>query len=113
MAEPRILLWDIETTHNLAAVFRLGNDDYIPHDNVVQERYIVTAAYKWLDKPAVHAVSVLDDPRRYKRNPHDDYHGRYHLVIQLLCQMFIGLQLEAVVHLQDRLHPVTALPVWN
>ena len=71
---PRIILWDIETTHNLAAVFQLKNQDYIQAENIVQERYIVCAAWKELGSKKVHAVSVLDDPKRYKRNPHDDYH---------------------------------------
>jgi hypothetical protein len=74
MPEPRILLWDIETTHNLVAAFSLKNDDYIPHDNIVQERYVVCAAWKWWGESTVHAVSTLNDPRRYKRNPHDDHH---------------------------------------
>ena len=29
MTEPRTVLWDIETTHNLAAVFKLTQNDYI------------------------------------------------------------------------------------
>lgn len=74
MPHPRLILWDLETTHNLAAVFQLKNDDYIPHDNIVQERYIMSAAWKVLGERTVHAVSVADDKKRYKRNPHDDYH---------------------------------------
>ena len=70
--EPRIILWDIETTHNLAAVFSLLHNDYIQSDNIQAERYIVSFAWKLLGKPGVHAVSVLDDTKRYKANPHDD-----------------------------------------
>lgn len=71
--QPRLIFWDIETTHNLAAVFQLKNDDYIPHDNIVQERYIMSAAWKIRGAKSVSAVSVLDDPKRYQRNPHDDF----------------------------------------
>ena len=74
MAEPKIILFDIETSHNIVASFRLSNDDYIPHTNIIQERYVICAAWKELHKPTIHAVSTLDDPRRYKRTPHDDYH---------------------------------------
>lgn len=76
MAEPRIILYDIETTHNLVAVFRLFGEDnrYINHENMVRERYIVSVAWKVLGEKTVHAVSVLDDPKRYKANPHDDRH---------------------------------------
>jgi len=72
---PRILLWDLETSHNLAAVFRLYGEDYIPPDNLVQERYIICAAWKWFgEKGGIQTVSVLDDHGRYKTTPHDDRH---------------------------------------
>lgn len=63
MTGPRIVLWDIETTHNLAAVFQLKQNDYINAENIVQERIIVCAAWKELGKKAVHAVSTLDNPK--------------------------------------------------
>lgn len=68
---PRIVLWDIETTHNLAAIFRLY-DDFTSHENIVQERYIVSAAWKVLGEATVHSISTLDDAARFARNPHDD-----------------------------------------
>lgn len=74
MPEPKIVLWDIETTHNLVAVFKLFGEDYISPDNLLQERYIVCAAWKDLGKTAVSAVSTLDDPKRFAKDPHDDYH---------------------------------------
>ncbi len=74
MPNPRILFWDIETTHNLAAVFKLFGEDYISHENIVQERYIVCGAWKWDGEKRVQGVSVLDDPKRFKRDPHDDRH---------------------------------------
>lgn len=85
MAEPKIVLWDIETTHNLVAVFKLFGEDYIPHDNILQERYIVCAAWKTLGEKKVHAVSVLDDRRRFKKDPDDDYH-----VVKTLHEMLSG-----------------------
>lgn len=74
MSKPRILFWDIETTHNIVAVFRLFGEDYINHDNLLQERYIVCAAWQWEGEKKVHGVSTLDDPKRFKKNPHDDRH---------------------------------------
>lgn len=74
MSGPRILFWDIETTHNLAAVFSLFNQNYISHENVVQERYIVCAAWKWAGKRTVETVSVLDNAKRFRKDVHDDYH---------------------------------------
>lgn len=74
MTNPRVLLYDIETIQNVVASFNLYERGgmHLPHENVIQERYIVCAAWKWLDEHKVHAVSVLDAPRRYKANPHDD-----------------------------------------
>jgi hypothetical protein len=73
MAEPRVLLYDIETTHNIVASFRLS-EEYTPHTNIIQERYIVAAAWRWLGEKKIHTVTTLDDPKRYARNPHDDFH---------------------------------------
>jgi len=74
MTKPRLLFWDVETSHNLAAVFKLFGEDYISHENIVQERYIVCGAWKWDGERSVHGVSVLDDPKRFKRDPNDDRH---------------------------------------
>ena len=35
MVEPRIVLWDIETTHNRVAVFKLFGEDYISPENIL------------------------------------------------------------------------------
>lgn len=72
MAGPRITLWDIETTHNLAAVFQLKHNDYINADNIVQERIIVCAAWKELGKKKVSAVSTLDNVASRKGKWLDD-----------------------------------------
>lgn len=69
---PRIILWDIETTHNTVAVFRLLNQDYIQPDNILAERYVVCAAWKVLGEQKVDAVSTLDFPRTFAVNPSDD-----------------------------------------
>jgi hypothetical protein len=70
---PRVLFYDEETTHNIVAAFNLYGKDYLPHDNILQERYIVCASWKWWHQDKIHSVSVLDDRKRYKANPHDDY----------------------------------------
>jgi len=64
-SKPRIILWDIETSHNLVAVFNLLNRDaMLPSDNILSERFIISAAWKELGVSAIHAVSV--------RKPGDD-----------------------------------------
>lgn len=72
MAEPRILFWDIENSQNLAAVFQLKHNDYINAENIFQERFIICAAWSWMGKSKVHAVSLLDNHSRFLKNPHDD-----------------------------------------
>lgn len=71
---PRILFYDLETTHNLVAAFRLWERGgmSIPHQNLIQQRYIVTASWKWLGENKVHAVATTDFPEVYAKNPHDD-----------------------------------------
>lgn len=71
MADPKVLIYDIETTHNLAAIFRLF-EDYTSHENILRERYIVSVAWKWLGEKQVNAVSVLDKPSLYRKDPHND-----------------------------------------
>ena len=71
---PRVLFWDVETVMNIVATFRLWGDQYIPHQNVLQEGYIVTASWKWLGDKRVHSVATTDDPKRFAANPHDDFH---------------------------------------
>lgn len=70
--KPRIILWDIETSHNVVAVFRLLNFEMISPENLLTERAIICASWKELGASAVHSVSVLDDPKLYAKDPHND-----------------------------------------
>lgn len=73
MSQPKILVWDIETAHALAAIFSLYQGS-TPSQNILQEWYIICAAWKWLGQKQTHAVSVLDDEKRFAKDPNDDYH---------------------------------------
>ena len=70
----KTLFWDIETSLQPVAVFQLANNDWIRPEALLSERYIICASWKWEGESKVHAVSVLDDPKRYRNNPHDDRH---------------------------------------
>lgn len=72
--KPRVLVWDIENSHNLLLSFDLKNDNYIPHGNIVTERYIFCISYKWLGEKKIHTISILDDQKRFKKDIHDDFH---------------------------------------
>lgn len=71
--KPRVLIYDIETALQIVANFDL-RDEFTPHTNILAERYIICAAWRWLGESKVNTVSVLDDPKRYDKNPHDDAH---------------------------------------
>lgn len=71
---PRIVIWDIETTHNVVAVFQLKNNDYIQPENILQERWVVCASWKILGEKKVHAVSTLDNPKLFSEDPTSDRH---------------------------------------
>jgi predicted RNA-binding Zn-ribbon protein involved in translation (DUF1610 family) len=61
--KPKILLFDLETSHNIMAVFSLYDTKYgIPHDNILKERMILSAAWKWLGQREVGSISVMDSP---------------------------------------------------
>lgn len=70
----RILYWDIETSLMPVAIFQLAHNDWIQPDAIIEERYIICASWMWEGESKVHSVSVLDDPKRYEKDPHDDRH---------------------------------------
>lgn len=71
MSKPRVLVWDIETGFNILAKFNLW-PEYSNYKNILNEKYIICASWKWLDENKVHSVSILDDPERFKKDPTDD-----------------------------------------
>lgn len=74
MKELKVILWDIEISHNLVAAFSLTHNDYIHPSNIIQEKYLICASWKELGKTKISSVSILDDPERFKKDPFDDYH---------------------------------------
>lgn len=75
MQSPRIKIWDLETGFNILAAFSLFNKYApIPHKNVLQERYIICGSFKNLGDKEIRTYSVTDKPRRFKKNPVDDYY---------------------------------------
>lgn len=61
---PRILLVDLETAPNISYVWGHYEQNVIAH---VQEGYLLSFAYKWLDEPDVH-VKSLPEYKGYKPN---------------------------------------------
>lgn len=73
--EPRVLLWDCETSHNLILAFDLMNKySPIPYQNILTERHMFCISYKWLGEKKMHTISILDDKKRFKNDIHDDFY---------------------------------------
>lgn len=87
----RVLFWDIETSLQPVAIFQLSHQDWIDPSSILQERYVICAGWKWEGENKIHTVSVLDDPKRYKKDPHDDYH-----VIKTLHQVLS--EADVIIH---------------
>lgn len=75
---PKILVWDVETSHVVLKQWSLW-DSFAPHENIVEDWYMICAAYKELGKKQVNAISVLDDIERFNKNHKDDYYVIKHM----------------------------------
>ncbi|MGE3341515.1 MAG: ribonuclease H-like domain-containing protein [Candidatus Altimarinota bacterium] len=70
--KPRILFYDIETSLQPVLVFQLANNDWISPESILSERHLVSVCWKWEGENKVHSVSLIDDLKRFKKDPHDD-----------------------------------------
>ena len=78
----KIALYDIETAPLISCHFGLW-DQTIPTSSILQDTFIICAAWQILGKKKIHSVSVLDDPERFKADHTDDYH-----VVKALHNLF-------------------------
>lgn len=83
---PRTLLFDIETSLQPVAVFQLAGNDWIDPSNILAERHLVSVCWKWLGEDKIYSVSLLDDPKRFSKDPHDD---------KYVCKVFHAVLMEA------------------
>lgn len=67
MGNPKIILFDIETSPLITATFSLYPDS-IHHTNILQDWFIISAAWKELGSKSVKATSIND----FKRKSDDD-----------------------------------------
>src|SRR5688572_5094441 len=58
MKEPKIIIWDVETSWVKTYTWNLWPNNGIPHDNIIEDWSILCGAWKELGKDKVHAVSV-------------------------------------------------------
>lgn len=69
----RIGLWDIETSPLIAATFGLF-DQNIPYTSIIQDWFIICAAFKILGNKTIKSVKITDNKKRFKKDHTDDYH---------------------------------------
>lgn len=76
-SDPRILLWDLETSKMAIEGYTYSRkqfSNYLPDDWIKHPVWIHCAAWKWLDKNTINSTSVLKDKERFKKDFRDDYH---------------------------------------
>lgn len=58
----RVLFYDLETSHNVVAAFQLWekHGSGIPFENILEERHIICAAWKWLGERTVHVAATYN-----------------------------------------------------
>jgi len=79
---PKVLLYDIESSPNIAYVWGKYEQDVL--GDFIKERQIISVAWKWLDKKEIHCLSLPMLPT-YKKNPHDN-RGIILKLHELFCQ---------------------------
>lgn len=70
---PRIGFWDIETSPLIVATFGLF-DQNIPYTSIIQDWFIICAAWKRLDEKKIRGCKITDNKSRFKKDHTDDYH---------------------------------------
>lgn len=68
----RILALDTENAPNLACTWGI-HDQRISYDDIFQEWFFISAQWQFIGDKKVSHISVLDDPKRYKKDRTDDY----------------------------------------
>ena len=121
---PRILFYDIETSLQPVAVFQLANNDWISPESILGERHLISVCWKWAGESKVNSVSLLDDPNRFKKDPHDDLHivNVFHKVL-LEADVIIGhnadsfdsryIKTRMLYHGLPALPPITSIDTYK
>ncbi len=72
MKDPRkILLIDLETSHDLLAKFGLY-PEYTNPENIIKGASIICAAWKWFEQKEIHSANVVDKPKSFSKDRNND-----------------------------------------
>jgi predicted nucleic-acid-binding Zn-ribbon protein len=80
--QPKIILYDIETLPMTCAVFSLYPDS-INHENILSDWSLISVCWKELGKKTIYSTSLLDDPKRFKKDVNDDI-----LIVKKMREVF-------------------------
>lgn len=71
----KIVLWDVETSFMETRVFHMQRKykNHIGYDQIKTHWYMICACWKELGSSKMESVSLLDDPKRFKKSHRDDY----------------------------------------
>lgn len=72
--EPRLLVLDIETSKTIYGAYAGKKPQYLSHKDIIQDWFIICAAWKWLGHKQLFTISLLDDGKRYKNDHTDDFY---------------------------------------
>lgn len=67
---PKIIAWDIETSHSIYAEFSRYNQNPIPYQNTLQHWFIICIAWKELGKKRVNSVHIKTPTKDYELVKH-------------------------------------------
>lgn len=70
----KIVVYDIETSGTTVSTWSLWPNNGIPYQSIIKDWHIISISWKVIGKDKVHSVSVLNDPKRFKKDPTDDFH---------------------------------------
>ena len=71
-SEPRLVVLDIETSKTIYGCYPQKKPQYLSHKDIIQDWFVICAAWKWIGHKPIHTVSLLDDKPRYKASYIDD-----------------------------------------
>ena len=114
----RVLILDVELSKAIYYAFPSYKPVKLNLKDKIQDQFMLTAAWKWWGEDETHLVTVLDDKKRLRKDPTDDYH-----VVKTLCEqvekadIVIGHNSDAfdIKHLafMAYTHGLDALPVTH
>ena len=69
----KTLIFDAETSKTLYGLYAQKKPQYASHKDIVQDWFVLCAAWKWRGLKTVHSASLASFSERYHKDHTDDY----------------------------------------